>query len=118
MELRFGHVISLYENVTSLCMLILLNHTSLQCPHLIVVNMFCLLNIVYIITGDLCCSRNQCEQMRTLLSKRITKEIVQDWGEQVKMKKRLECEEEENDRMYAHLVSLDVENKVRYYLIR
>ncbi|OXA63043.1 trichoplein keratin filament-binding protein [Folsomia candida] len=55
--------------------------------------------------------QNQCEQMRTLLSKRITKEIVQDWGEQVKMKKRLECEEEENDRMYAHLVSLDVENK-------
>jgi len=58
-------------------------------------------------------SRNQCEQMRTLLAKRLTKEIVQDWGEQIKMKQRLECEEEENERMYAYLVKVDVDNKVR-----
>lgn len=56
--------------------------------------------------------QNQCEQMRALLIKRVTKEIVQDWGEQIKMKKRLECEEEENERMYAYLSGLDVENKV------
>lgn len=50
--------------------------------------------------------------MRTLLTKRLSKEIVQDWGEAIKMKHRLECEEEDNERMYAYLVQVDVDNKV------
>jgi hypothetical protein len=50
--------------------------------------------------------------MRTLLAKRVTKEIVKDWGEQIKMKDRLECEEEENERMYTYLSKVDCENKV------
>jgi len=57
------------------------------------------------------CFQNQCEQMRTLLSKRLNKEIVQDWGEQLCMKKRLEAEKIEEERMWAYLWEQDAEEK-------
>lgn len=57
-------------------------------------------------------TRSQCEQMRTLLSKRLTKEIVADWGTQIEMKNRLECEAQHEERMWAELSLRDVEEKV------
>lgn len=47
----------------------------------------------------------------------MAKEITRDWEEQIKMKQRLECEQEENDRMYDYLWLKDAENKVNSYLI-
>jgi len=52
--------------------------------------------------------------MRTLLTKRTTKEIVKDWDEQMRMKQRLQCEEDETERMYAYLCAQDAANKVPY----
>lgn len=53
--------------------------------------------------------------MRTLLSKRMTREIVRDWGEQIVQKQRLECEEQEEERMWACLNAYDAELKVKYF---
>lgn len=57
--------------------------------------------------------RNSCDPLRTLRVQKMTKDIANDWDEQIKMKKRLECEKEENDRMYEYLWLKDAENKVK-----
>ncbi|CAL8138338.1 unnamed protein product [Orchesella dallaii] len=55
--------------------------------------------------------QTSCEQLRTLRVQKMAKEISKDWDEQIKMKERLSCEQEENDRMYAYLWIKDAENK-------
>jgi hypothetical protein len=57
------------------------------------------------------CFGAQCEEMRSLLSKRMTKEIAQDWGTQIEMKNRLECEQQAEERMWAYVSELDVQEK-------
>lgn len=56
--------------------------------------------------------RNTSEELRTLRVSKMAKEIAKDWDEQIRMKYRLECEQEENDRLYDYLWLKDAENKV------
>jgi len=57
-------------------------------------------------------TRSQSDEMRTLLSKRLSREIAEDWKEQLWQKRRLECEQQEEERMWACLNLEDMEEKV------